>query len=179
MLARPFLDGYRGPLAQVGDDVKLVHQPLGPRQAQSQTVASRVAILHGLGDVGDAGSLVTGDDHDALSATLLDEAQNDLAPRGVAHNVACQLRNGRGDEGQIAAGEAQMRPQRAPLLTRDHDVDVRPDRHARFMPHSAGPLACDGRGTPALLPGPAQSPRPLTTNLTVPLHTRPRAGCPR
>src|SRR5207244_6465667 len=126
----PYLGRHDRPLSGLGDDHELVHQPPHAGQAEPQAAGRRVAALHGEVDVGDAGAVVLRRHGDPRPAVLLEAAEDDLAAPRVQDDVARQLGDGRGDQGEIAAREADLGRQGPTPLTSGQDVDIRTDRHA-------------------------------------------------
>src|SRR5262249_51555775 len=144
-----------------------------------QTVRRRVAILHGQGDVGDAGTLVEGDDEDALLVAGAEGTEDDFPAAGVGQDVSPQLRDGGGDHGQVAAGETELLGEGTALLAGRDNVGVRTDGDATFgqrrglSRHGAGPPPSSGRASRGPLPGPGWSSRLPTATPSAPWQ-RPR-----
>lgn len=63
--APPFLGRDGRPLAELGGEVELVHEPVDAREAESGTLRRRASPGDGAGRVGDAGPVVAGLDHEA------------------------------------------------------------------------------------------------------------------
>src|SRR5215208_3940280 len=58
-------------------------------------------------DVADARPIVAGDYDEAVAVGFLERPEDDLATADVHDDVACDLRNGSGDQGGIRSGEAE------------------------------------------------------------------------
>jgi Tol biopolymer transport system component/predicted alpha/beta-hydrolase family hydrolase len=87
----PLFHDHRRSLANLGRDLKFVHQSPGPGQAHAQAPARRITIQQGTLDVGDARPLVAGDNDDAVAVAALHEAEDDLAVPGVCNDIAPHL----------------------------------------------------------------------------------------
>src|SRR5712692_5469266 len=122
--ASPLLHGHRGACARAGVDVEFVHEAPRARKPEPEAAGGRVAVLQGPGDIGDARPLINRHHFQAGSIAVGQQAERDLAPLGVHHDVARDLRNGGRDHGLVAFGESGLRRQLAPLLTRTDDVHV-------------------------------------------------------
>ena len=141
-LVYPFPHRHRRSLARLGLDVELVHEPASSWEAQTETSARREPVLHGERDVGDARALVGRDDRQAPVVAVVKDRDDDLAPDGVLDDVAGDLRDGRGDDRQVAAGEPCFGGELpAPLASRQ-DVGLGADPSAVVVgkPGAAGPL---------------------------------------
>src|SRR5439155_15543167 len=133
--AQPFLHGDCGSFANLGIDVKLIHQPFGAGQADSQSLAGGIAVLHGQRHVRNTRAVVPSDQGDAVAVALLDGRQNNLSGLGMVDDVAGHFGDGGGDQGQVGSAEAQLHTQLAPLLAGRHDVRCTADGDPRLILH--------------------------------------------
>src|SRR5258708_27535047 len=129
VILEPFAHCDFRAFADFGSDFKIIHQPFRTRQADAETTAGGVTVLHGLADVRDARTLVLGDDLQAPVVTMLHLGKEDLAALGMIEDVAGDLRDGSGHQRNLRPGEAQGQRLLAPLLAGGDDAAGRPPLH--------------------------------------------------
>src|SRR5256885_6384249 len=133
--ASPFLHRHRGSLPCIGDHFEVVHEAAGSGQPETQAPGRGVAVLHGAGNVADAGPLVARHNHDALTVAVRHYGDGDFPALGVHQDVTRDLGDGRRDHRLVAAREPRLGSQVAPPLARGHDVDIGGDRNEQFVSH--------------------------------------------
>src|SRR5215203_5382620 len=189
-VSSPFRHGDGGSLVDLGGDLELVHQPPRAGQAAPHPAIAAVAVLEGALQVRDTRPSVTGDHRHSLTTVLPDQADHDLAAFGEHHDVAGDLGDGGGDDGELGRREARLGGQLTALLAGAHDVSVALDRDPNRTGHRRRPPPVQQGlaepGTPATgeqvttgvqIPLAAQRrPRPITARPPCP---RPRHGPPR
>src|SRR5207248_2701933 len=82
------------------------HQAAGSGQAEAQPLGGGIAVLEGSLHVADAWPVVARLHVDADAAGTVDDSKDDLAPPGIAGDVARHLGDGRGYERQVGTREA-------------------------------------------------------------------------
>src|SRR5215213_83079 len=100
-IAPPFRHGDGGSLVELGGELELIHQPPRPGQPQPQPPIAAVAVLEGTLGVRNARPNITGDHGHALAAGLTDQADDQLTTVGEHHDVAGDLGDGGGDDGEL------------------------------------------------------------------------------
>src|SRR4029453_9743555 len=115
-LLSPFGHGDGSSLVDLRGDLELVHQPPRARQAQPHPAVAAVAVLEGPLQVRDARPGVTSDHGHSLTTVLADQADDDLATFGEHHDVAGDLGDGGGADGELGRREARLGAPRTPLL---------------------------------------------------------------
>src|SRR5204862_4456414 len=91
-------------------------------QAKAEALSRRVPVLHGQSHVGDPRALVSGYHDDAPAPSITDEGEHDLSPPCVLHDVACDLGDRRGHDGEVTPGKANVRGQLTSSLSGGQDV---------------------------------------------------------
>ena len=138
-LAPPVSEGDRRALAEVGDDLELVHEPPDARQAEPEAPRGRVPVLHSQCNVGDPRPVVGRHDLDPAPPLLVDQSEDDRAAPGIVHNVSRELRDGCCDDSQVGRGKAALCRQLASLLAGNDDVGVRTYRHSPLISDACEP----------------------------------------
>src|SRR5829696_3384285 len=131
----PFRHGDGGSLVDLGGDLELVHQPPRAGQAEPHPAVAAVAVLEGALEVRDARPGVTGDHGHSLTTVLPDQADDDLAAFGEHHDVAGDLGDGGGDDGELGRREARLGGQLTALLAGTHPVLLRSSRGSLSRAH--------------------------------------------
>src|ERR1700761_1046408 len=160
-----------------------IHQPARPRQAEAQSAAGGIAVLHCPFDVGDTRAVVFGPYDQGLPALSVLDGNPDRAVAGVAGDVAGDFGDRGGDHGDIGQREAEVVGQLVASLAGGNDVvgvayvddDVINHRHVRSVCEKpvAGSAA---RGPPR---GPARCPCQQRGCRAGPSRTPLRAAAPR
>src|SRR5215213_9833021 len=130
----------------------VTHPPLLHRHGRSAVVVAERRL-----EVADASAFVASDHDEPVSIGLFDRLQEDLALADVHDDVACDLRDGRGDEGGIRAGEAESLGHGTPLGAGLHQVGIGVDGHTHLTGHPRRPSVSGGRAARA--PRPDRAPR--------------------
>src|SRR5258708_23164550 len=134
-LGSPFLRRHSRARGLRGHNLKLVHQPLYPRQPKAETPRCRKSVAKSLRDIQDAGSFIIGNQLNALPGRAVNHCELDLPGLGVGDDIPRQLRDGGSDQGGIPGAEAQRSRQRTALLTGRYDVLIRIDRNVDLVFH--------------------------------------------
>src|SRR5215207_9339631 len=126
-VSSPFRHGDGGPPIDLRGDLKLIHQPPRAWQAQPHPPIAAIAVLKSPLQVRDARPGVPSDHGHPLTTVLPDQADNDLAALGEHHDVAGDLGDGGGDDGELGRRETRLGGELAALLAGGHHVSVGPD----------------------------------------------------
>src|SRR6202034_117725 len=151
-------------LPRCGFHDQTVHQPARSGQAEPESAAGGIAVLHCPFDVGDTRAVVFGPHHQRLSAFAISYGNPNCPVAGIAGDVAGDFGDRRGDHGDIGQGEAEVVSQLMARLASGNyvvrvsyvDDDVIRHRHVRSI--SEKPVA--DSAAPGLLPRPARCPCP-------------------
>src|SRR5205823_10187761 len=98
----------------------------------------------------------------------------DLPPPGVLHDVACDLGDRRGHDGEVTSGKANVRRELTSSPSGGQDVVLGVDLKAVLILHRSVPSS--GSGSPALPPGPGRWRRHRGGGRVGPWRRRPPAG---
>src|SRR6478609_226463 len=142
----PFGHCPGGALADFGDDVELVHQSSGAGQPEAQASVGAHAVPHRTGDVTDPGAGVPGDDGNSAATGFVHDPYDDLPAAGEFHDVAGDLRDRGGDQGEIGGGEPGPGRDVAALLSGCHHVRVQGDQYPGLVIVALGRPAVEQGG---------------------------------
>ena len=107
---RPFLYRDGGSAIHDRDHLKRVHQPAHARQSQPQATGSGKTIAQRLRYIGNSRAVIPGHNFDSNPAVERDGLKGNLAQLGVHDDVARELGNGGGDQGQVRCRKSRCWP---------------------------------------------------------------------
>src|ERR1700722_18015431 len=163
-------------LTRGGFHDQTVHQPARSGQAEPESAAGGIAVLHCPFDVGDARAVVFGPHDQGLSAFAVLYGNPNRSVAGIAGDVAGDFGDRRGNHGDIGQRETHVARQLVTRLASGNDVvgmtyvndDVIRHRHVKSV--SEKPAA--DSAAPGPLPSPARCPCPRRGCRAGPLRTR-------
>src|SRR2546426_2382102 len=86
-ILHPLFHGDRGALPFLGDNAEFIHQPARPGEPHAQPSPGRIAVLHRLLDIDDAGAFVAGDNHDARLDAIIESPQDDFTLPCILNDI--------------------------------------------------------------------------------------------
>src|SRR5512132_3879065 len=164
-VSSPFRHRDGGSLVALRGDLELVHQPPRAGQAQPHPAVAAVAVGEGALEVRDARPGITGDHGHSLTAVLPDQADDDVATFGEHHDVAGDLGDGGGDDGELGRREARLGGQLTALLAGGHHVSVGLYGDPNLTGHRVGPPSVEQR---LAEPGAPAAGQQVTTRIQIP-----------